>query len=303
MVESKTIKIAIGVAVVGVLALIIGLVASSLKKLDSFEIGLKYDTINKNLQTEVFREGLHTGPPGYEMIVFPSIYTTNTIDDTSCLNMDGVTIKLDVSYQFKARPNDLYKLVTQFKDFDTYQEVLSAAGFAAVQVVCSKFDTNDIQTNRTQFTVQLKVKLQERCELFFCDVNDVQVNDIRRPASYESAIRDKQEAVENVQVAVEERPKEQTKAQTQLKEANYAGRILVQKAESEARILEFQAETEAQAIINRYELEAATYANISRDLNLTPEGLISYVGIRTIEKTPNPVYIGLKAPAKSSYVP
>ena len=42
------------------------------------------------------------------------------------------------------------------------------------------------------------------------------------------------------QVAEEERPKEETKARTQLKEANFAGQILVQKAESDARILEFQ---------------------------------------------------------------
>jgi len=70
-----------------------------------------------------------------------------------------------------------------------------------VQVVCSKFNTNDFQTNRTQFTVQLKVKLQQRCDLFKCEINDVQVNDIRRPESYEAAIRDKQAAVENIQVS------------------------------------------------------------------------------------------------------
>lgn len=71
-----------------------------------------------------------------------------------------------------------------------------------MQVVCSKFDTNDFQTNRTQFTVQLKIKLQERCDLLKCEINDVQVNDIRRPSSYESAISDKQAAVENIQVGL-----------------------------------------------------------------------------------------------------
>jgi len=45
-----------------------------------------------------------------------------------CLNLEGVTITLDVSYQFKAQSDHLYELVTQFKDFDTYQTVLTAAG-------------------------------------------------------------------------------------------------------------------------------------------------------------------------------
>ena len=45
-----------------------------------------------------------------------------------CLNRDGVTINLDVSYQFKAAAAHLYDLVIQFKDFDSYQKVLGAAG-------------------------------------------------------------------------------------------------------------------------------------------------------------------------------
>ena len=45
-----------------------------------------------------------------------------------CLNRDGVTINLDVSYQFKASAAHLYDLVIQFKDFDSYQKVLGAAG-------------------------------------------------------------------------------------------------------------------------------------------------------------------------------
>ena len=73
-------------------------------------------------------------------------------------------------------------------------------GLAALQVVCSKFDTTDFQSNRTEFTVQLKAKLQQRCDLFKCEINDVQVNDIRRPSQYEAAIREKQAAVENIQV-------------------------------------------------------------------------------------------------------
>ena len=88
--------------------------------------------------------------------------------------------------------------------------VMCLTGLAAIQVVCSKFDTNDFQTNRTQFTVQLKSKLQQRCAMFHCDINDVQVNDIRRPTSYESAIRDKQAAVENVQVLCLLRPQSLT---------------------------------------------------------------------------------------------
>ena len=37
-------------------------------------VGVKYDTINKDLGSSTEREGLHSGPPGYEFIVFPSVF-------------------------------------------------------------------------------------------------------------------------------------------------------------------------------------------------------------------------------------
>ena len=41
-------------------------------------VGIAYDTINKDLSTETKMEGLHNGPPGFEFIIFPSVYKTLT---------------------------------------------------------------------------------------------------------------------------------------------------------------------------------------------------------------------------------
>lgn len=45
-----------------------------------------------------------------------------------CLNKDGVTITLDVTYQYKARPNNLRNIIMDFRDFDGYKEVLRYSG-------------------------------------------------------------------------------------------------------------------------------------------------------------------------------
>lgn len=37
-------------------------------------VGLQYDVINKKLGSSAEREGLHNGPPGFEFIVFPSVF-------------------------------------------------------------------------------------------------------------------------------------------------------------------------------------------------------------------------------------
>ena len=68
--------------------------------------------------------------------------------------------------------------------------------------------------------------------------------------------------------------------------------------------LSCRADAEASAIIAQYEKEGEAYESVlsSNGLGFTPEGFISYLGVRVISSAKNPVYIALKSPAKSSYV-
>ena len=45
-----------------------------------------------------------------------------------CLNSDGVPIRIDVSFQFKAFLSKMREIVMDFKDFDGYKEVLKYSG-------------------------------------------------------------------------------------------------------------------------------------------------------------------------------
>ncbi|XP_056012084.1 uncharacterized protein LOC125682499 [Ostrea edulis] len=114
--------------VIGALVIMtIALIATSLKKLASDEIGIKYDTINKDLGSSTEREGLHNGPPGFEFIIFPSVYKSLEFS-LKCLNKDGVQIKLDVTYQYKVRSANLRTVILNFRNFTGYKQVLTYAG-------------------------------------------------------------------------------------------------------------------------------------------------------------------------------
>ena len=54
-------KSAIFALIVGVVILIIALLASSMKKLQTHEVGIIYDTIWKKLRDDPLNEGLYTG--------------------------------------------------------------------------------------------------------------------------------------------------------------------------------------------------------------------------------------------------
>ena len=65
----------------------------------------------------------------------------------------------------------------------------------------------------------------------------LQVSNIDRPSEYESAIRSKERAREDIQVANNERPRLLTEATTKQREAETQAKIIIDKAESDARIL------------------------------------------------------------------
>ena len=64
-----------------VIVLAIALLAASLRKLNSNELGIKYDNIAKVLGDKVNGEGLHGGAPGFSFIIFPSVYQTMEFKD------------------------------------------------------------------------------------------------------------------------------------------------------------------------------------------------------------------------------
>ncbi|XP_071149905.1 uncharacterized protein [Mytilus edulis] len=292
----------VGLIVAAVFIAIV-LVAVSLKKLASEEIGVKYDTLKKKLHDTTDREGLHLGPPGFNYIIFPSVYKSITFDDLQCYNKDGIKITLDVTYQYKVRSANLKKIILDFRNQTGYIKVLEYAGRSALHEACSYFNTSQFQAERAIFQEKVREQIIQRYKDLQADITDLQVSNIARPSEYESAIRSKERAREDIQVAYNERPRLLTEAQTKKREAETQARIIVDKAESDARILSNKAQTEAQAIIAQYEKEAESYKKIvgAMGLNFTIDGFISYLGVRVIADAKNSVYIGLDSPAKTVY--
>ena len=62
-----------------------------------------------------------------------------------------------------------------------------------------------------------------------------------------------------------------------------------------------RAKNEAEGIYNEYETEANTYTKIMTEQDLTTEGFLAYMGVRTIGLAHNPVYAGINAPAKTAW--
>ena len=91
---------------------------------------------------------------------------------------------------------------------------------------------------------------------------DYQVSDIRRPKEYETVVREKESAKQNIKIARQERPRILTAAKTKLLEAKTQSNITLNIARTNARIRVKKAENEAKAILNAYVTEATTYKSV-----------------------------------------
>lgn len=89
-----------------------------------FPVGVGYDVVQRDLDDEVKKSGLHNGPPGFKFIKFPSVFKSKSFDNVKCLNKEGLEINLKIEFQYRARPKDLRKTILQFKDFENYVKVL-----------------------------------------------------------------------------------------------------------------------------------------------------------------------------------
>jgi len=284
---------------VAVPVMIIALVASSLGRLQTHEVGIIYDTIWKKLGNDVFNEGLHLGPPGFQWIIFPSIFKTIQFPDVTAISKDGASIQLDISYQYRVRPQKLRNIITQFQDHSTFRKFLEVIGEAVVQDSVAYFNTSQLMSSRAEFQDKVRSEIRQQHGRMDCDVADIQVENIRLPRVYESSVRDKEAARENIEVARSEEPRLITQALTEKREAETEASITLDKALTNARIRLTESDRQSDAITHQFLKDTESLVNIKNDLGLNTAGLISYMTSRAIARNQNSVYIGLPAPGKA----
>ena len=170
-----------------------------------------------------------------------------------------------------------------------------------VYSVCGQFGTEQFQSERSTIEAAVRTGLQNAMLQFYGEVASVQIGDISRPSTFEQAVRRKETARENVEVARNEKMRRIIQANTTLLETMTQADIILDRARTDAAIVLARAQTEAQAVLDEFAAELDTFTTIMRASNLTVEGLLSYIGSRVIEDAGDEVFANMDHPAKPSY--
>lgn len=166
---------------------------------------------------------------------------------------------------------------------------------------CSRFNTSQFQSQRATFQENVLTTMNKRFQEVSADLTDLQVSNIIRPKSYEKVVRDKESAKENINIALNERPRKLVQAKSAKEDAIKNGQIAVQTATSNSKILKTKTDAEVQSILTRYDAEARAFATLKQAQNMTVDGLLSYLSTRVVAERNNTLSVGMDAPAKTKY--
>jgi len=308
---NRQFALSVGVAIALFISAI--LIAVSLQKVKSTEYGLQYDVHAKKLGDEAQESGLHLGPPGYKFIKFPSTYITTSIPedmdnerDGTCVTRDGLRVNIHVTFQYQMTSDWVDEATVKYRTRKRWSNLVNAAAVSAVQLGCSLYDIPSFQNERGKIQQSMENALREKLEGVdgvggvFARAVGLQLRNIELPREYTQAISDKQSAAEDVGLAINQRNQMMTQASTNLQAAEENAKRVMDTAQANAEILLSEAQLQADGIKVDFETEADVYRQVKESLNLTTEGLLSYLGSRLVEET-GQLDLSLTEPAKASY--
>lgn len=143
--------------------------------------------------------------------------------------------------------------------------------------------------------------MRKYCESLYCELYELQVNNVQRPQQFETAVKEKEAAKENIRVAETERPRLILQAETELEQAKKQAEIILNNAKTEAAIITNKADTEAKAIYLQYQKDLEVYMKLKNTQGLDNEALLSYLAVKAIGNSKEEVNVAMKSPARTSY--
>jgi len=273
-----------------VLLVIIGVIAASLKKVSSTEMGVQYNIHKKQLLDATKSGGLFIGPPGYRFIKFPSTFITVDLNDRTCVSNDGLLVVFSVTFQYQMTAANVLPAIIKYRDYHKWASIVEQAGLSAVHHSCSEFVISEFQNKRgiiqSRMEDNLKLKLQGNETSGEEGVNAVAVSlqlvYIDLPEEYNRAVREKQAAEEDIALAVAQRTQETTIANTALLKAGEEARKIEDTANNEAEVLLTEARLKAEETLYSFQKEAEALVEVKEKLDLTTEGVLAYLSNRLL---------------------
>ncbi|MDD3957384.1 MAG: SPFH domain-containing protein [Candidatus Izemoplasmatales bacterium] len=256
------------------------LFTAAITKISANQVGIVYHPFQGGIQDEVLNEGFRVKN------IFSTVTKIGTTNRTAFLEVAGQTkdsiyanFMLTIVYRIEAQNAGRFFKVTGDKDITPEQ--LNSITKEALQSATTNFDIygilgEDLETVRLDFTQRLSNLLMTRYHITLVSAS---FDDIDAGSEIERIIQDKAQAIQQIQIAEQERQRAQVEAETAIIRATADAQVIIITAEAQA---------EAQIILNSVTVNAINQMYLGQfddDQDTATPEVYGYLTIQEITQT------------------
>lgn len=180
-----------------------------------------------------FEAGVHVKLPYSDVINMDNRTQKGTIE-MSCFSSDiqEVNVNYTVNYRIeKSNAQTIYKTIGK----DYYNTVVTPCIMESVKTIAAKFDAEDLISSRADLADQVEKMLSDKLKMYNIELVSTAIEDMDFTEAFTTAVEEKQVAAQN-----------KLKAQTQAEQ-----KIIEAEAEAKAKLIAAKAEAEANSTISK----------------------------------------------------
>jgi len=247
------------------------LLGTSIRKVEQNTLAIPYCTISRSVG-DVLDDGLYNFCPDVELFTYDRKFIDNDLR-LNCLTMDGLVMTLDVTVQYQLLKDELIDVFYEFgrqESLDTYIDTIAKS---TIRDVCALYNGNDFYNKRgiIEQNIISNVTLSVDRANAHVITGFIQLKNIALPTQLQEAINGKQLALEDVDVAKNERQQALIDLETQKLQAieNLKIKELQARAAGDAVII--NAREKAEARMTTWKERTAAIITNKNALGITPE--------------------------------
>jgi len=279
---------AIGISIVVIIAVIIGLLAGSVRDLDPNEVAFDYDH-NVGLivdDTTLYEGGRHFLGLGHDFVVFPKTVQSLVIPTQEVRSSDGLAIELDMTVQYLFSPLNATTLKNIYYSFEEdYERVFTFHIEAVARDISSLYNASDFYERRADIQQSLKDSLKTVFASYAVSIDDLQLVNTVLPDDLSTEIQNTELAKQDSLKAAEERDVQQGELDTRIGQSYGDIAILFQDRDTQVNLTLTSAYSQADTIKSIYILESTALAYVLSALNLTNDEFQAYMFLKSLEDT------------------
>jgi regulator of protease activity HflC (stomatin/prohibitin superfamily) len=270
----------------------------SFDTLEYQEIGLNYSWISETIEDRTYNAGRYYIGIGNHFLKFPRVvnnmyfgdeFSQGTVINGPALQsrtQDGLTVRIEVSFQYKLKADSLYQMYQTFGD--DYIMTLLRMAIEQLTTATTKHNAHDFFTNRTGLSLEMHTALDDHFQKHgYSEVPFFQLRTVRLPKDFEDSIQDTQVKEQEIKVAKAQQDQSRINYETTLLQAAQNVRVLNQQAAAQSSAIYAQNDAYCRQYRLTQTLQAEALVGVAKSAEWQPTELLEYLRIRAVRNHPS----------------